>query len=150
MTLVLDSATHDLVALHRAHRAALEPRLTALGVNYGAELAVETIGDRKALSMTELATSLGVTQPSVTKVVGALERGGVVTRLTDDADGRVSRLELTASGRRLRAAIRKAWEDAERETLAGLSAGERAELRDLLGRALRRRGLGRPGGSVRT
>lgn len=48
-----------------------------------------------------LATELGITQPTVTDSVQALERKGLLRRERDPADARRSTLILTATGRRL-------------------------------------------------
>jgi MarR family transcriptional regulator, organic hydroperoxide resistance regulator len=133
---ILNSATGNLIALHRLHRAALEPRLTKLGLNYAAELALEAVGESERLTMTELANRLDVTQPSVSKVVRSLERRRLVDRVADELDGRVTRLELTERGRGLRVAVHAAWKAAARETFGDLSAGDRAALMKLLHRAL--------------
>jgi DNA-binding MarR family transcriptional regulator len=51
--------------------------------------------------VTALARELGVTQPTVTEALGALERKRLVTRRVDPADGRRWRLALTKRGRAL-------------------------------------------------
>ncbi len=133
---MLDSLTHRLVALHRAHRAALEPALSDLGINYGSELALATIAVSPGITPSALAARLDVKPPTVTKVVRHLERGGLVERAADTADGRVIRLEITAEGRRRYRRVRGAWAAAEGALLAGLAADERTELDRLLRAAL--------------
>lgn len=133
---MLDSTTHHLIALHRAHRAALEPALTDLGVNYGSELALAAVAEAPGITLSELAARLEVRPPTVTKVVRALERGGLVGRAPDATDGRVVRLELSADGRRRYREVRAAWTAAETTILAGLSARDRAELDRLLRQTL--------------
>ena len=49
----------------------------------------------------ELAAAEQVTPPTMTRIVAALERDGLVTRTADMADRRVSRVQITADGMRV-------------------------------------------------
>jgi MarR family transcriptional regulator, organic hydroperoxide resistance regulator len=133
---MLDSATYMLIALRREHRAAIGPRLAELGLHSGSELAMAELWRSEGLTHGELAGRLRVRPPSVTKILRTLERDGLVERRHDAEDGRVLRIHLTARGRDLRGPVERAWRDADRETLGGLSADEAASLRRLLSRSL--------------
>jgi DNA-binding MarR family transcriptional regulator len=52
-------------------------------------------------SLTDLAEAEGVTVPTMSRLVTALERGGLVRRVADVADGRAIRLHATAKARRI-------------------------------------------------
>ena len=56
---------------------------------------LELTGPRR---ITDLATSEGVTQPSMTALVTALERSGMVQRRSDASDRRVALVTLTPDG----------------------------------------------------
>jgi DNA-binding MarR family transcriptional regulator len=56
---------------------------------------LELAGPRR---ITDLAESEGVMQPSMTALVSALERSGLVERRRDTSDGRVTLVALTAIG----------------------------------------------------
>jgi DNA-binding MarR family transcriptional regulator len=56
---------------------------------------LELTGPRR---ITDLATSEGVTQPSMTALVTALERSGLVKRCSDPSDRRVALATLTVDG----------------------------------------------------
>lgn len=66
------------------------PRLSALSV----------IIYRGPISLTELAKAEGVTAPTMTRLVQALVRAGLVEKSTPDTDNRVTLLHATAAGRR--------------------------------------------------
>jgi DNA-binding MarR family transcriptional regulator len=133
---MLATTTYLLTAAHRVHRAALGPRLAAVGLHPGAELALAEIGRNEGLTLSELAGRLVVKPPSVTKLLRTLERAGLAERLADPDDGRIARVYLTRAGRRTLRAAEREWDGAERELLAHLSAAERAALHRLLERAV--------------
>ena len=85
------------------------PRLSALSV----------IIYRGPISLTELANAEGVTAPTMTRLVQALVRAGLVERSALQTDNRVVLLRATAAGRR---------------TLDVARANRLAALEDLLGR----------------
>lgn len=91
----------------RLHAAAIHllRRLRAADVEAGmtparlSALSVLTFGG--PCSLTELAEAEQVSPPSMSRMVGALEEAGLVTRRRDPDDGRAVRLEATAEGRSL-------------------------------------------------
>jgi DNA-binding MarR family transcriptional regulator len=62
--------------------------------------ALSTLERLGPLTLTELAQLERVQPPSITKVVGRLEEEGLVKREGDAKDRRVSRITLTAKGKR--------------------------------------------------
>jgi DNA-binding MarR family transcriptional regulator len=60
------------------------------------------------LRLTALAAAEGVTQPSMTQLAQRLERQGLVTRLNDDVDGRVTLVAILDAGRDVLAERRQA------------------------------------------
>ncbi len=69
------------------------------GLGASANSALATIARRGPLSLGELAALEGVKPPSITSTVSALEAQGLVTRVVDSADRRVSRVAVTPRGR---------------------------------------------------
>jgi DNA-binding MarR family transcriptional regulator len=96
--------------LHGLHAAAIrrlprEMSLTALST-------LSTLDRSGPRRITDLATVEGVTQPSMTFLVRALERSEFVERRTDSADKRVVLVAITASGSRYVRARRRAGAEA--------------------------------------
>lgn len=85
------------------------------------------------LPMRDLATELMCDASTVTGIVDRLEERGLVRRQPDVSDRRVKALVVTDAGEAARSRL---WERILREAphVAGLSAPERAQLRDLLRR----------------
>ena len=85
-----------------------------------------------SLRLTELAEQLRIDAPAVTRKAQQLERSGLVSRTQDRADGRATRLQLTAQGRRTIGRIlvaRRAWLT---RLLAAWPEAEQIELARLL------------------
>ena len=87
------------VAIHLLRRLRRED--AALGVSAARLSALSVVVFGGPLTLGELATAEGVTPPTMTRLVAALEAEGLVKRVPDAADRRVSRVEATAKGRRL-------------------------------------------------
>jgi DNA-binding MarR family transcriptional regulator len=116
------AAIHLLRRLRRedARTGLSGPRLSALSV-------VVFAGP---LTLGELAAAEQVRPPTMTRLVRALEARGLVTRESDEQDGRVVRLRATAKGRRLMAEGRARRVRALARELERLDAEELAALRD--------------------
>jgi DNA-binding MarR family transcriptional regulator len=78
--------------------------------------------------ITDLAVVEAVTQPSMTVLVTSLERGGLVARHSDPADGRVTLVALTDEGRDYLRSRRRAGTDALARLVDKLPPGEAAAL----------------------
>jgi DNA-binding MarR family transcriptional regulator len=85
-------------------------------------------------TLAALSRRMLVTAGNLTGLVDRAERDRVVKRRADPRDRRLSRVFLTARGRRLITQILPQHGDHVGELLAGLDAGERRELRRLLGK----------------
>jgi DNA-binding MarR family transcriptional regulator len=78
--------------------------------------------------ITELAAVEGVAQPSMTSLVTALERRGLVERRSDPADGRVALIALTDAGDTYLRHRRQSGADALARLIGKLSVQEAAAL----------------------
>jgi len=85
------------VAVTRLNRRLRQESLT--GVSPSQESALATINRLGRPTLGELAQAERVQPPTMTRVVATMEASGLVVRQADAADRRVSRVELTRSGR---------------------------------------------------
>lgn len=92
------------------------------------------LGDGGKLGQTEVVERSRMAKVPVSRAVAALQQRGWVRRSTDADDRRARRLELTAAGRRIYERIVPAALEREHAVLAGLTAAERAQLKQLLRR----------------
>lgn len=122
---VHSAAIHLLRRLRREDDAGglSAPRLSALSV-------VVFAGP---LTLGALAAAEQVRPPTMTRLVAALERGGLVRRRSDASDARRWLIEATARGRSLLAAGRARRIDLLASRLAGLTPAELATLDEAAG-----------------
>jgi DNA-binding MarR family transcriptional regulator len=86
----------------------------------------------EGISQRDLAAVLGLDPSQVVLLVDDLAAGGLVERRPSPSDRRAKLVAATAAGRSVRAQAAAAVGAAEDQQLAGLSAGERRTLHDLL------------------
>jgi DNA-binding MarR family transcriptional regulator len=92
-------------------------------------LAIEDAGQ---LRMGDLAADLGITARSVTTLVDALEKMGLLARLPDPTDRRATLLELTDTARSHFEQVRNLQTELSEELLAPLDIQQRQQFLDLL------------------
>lgn len=102
-------------------------------------LAVHTAREHDGSTrMVDIALDLGVTGRTLTSMVDALEKQGLLARLPDPADRRAIQLELTESGEAMVGPLADAMADASEIILGPLDAVEQATLARLLTRLIER------------
>lgn len=116
----------------RATRAYMAKELADTGLYPGQEGVIEVLGDGKPLTPGEIALRLGVRPPTITKTISRLEEQGFVARSKSDGDARQVHISLTADGKKLLKAIKKAMKRTEKRVLAGLKKKDRRELQTIL------------------
>jgi len=80
-----------------------KPLLAALGLTYPQYLVMLALWQDDGLMVSELGARLFLDSGTLTPLLKRLEAAGLVSRLRDTQDERRVRLQLTASGRRLKA-----------------------------------------------
>jgi DNA-binding MarR family transcriptional regulator len=126
-----------LVQVARAHRARAQALLAEHGLHPGQEVLLLQLCDCDGLTQSEIAQLLDVTPATVSKIVDRMEAGELVRRRSDADDQRVSRVYLSAEGRKLIEPSELVWGKLERESFATLTAEERISLRRLLMQVLK-------------
>lgn len=86
----------------------------------------------EGITQFELSERLGCEPPTVTNMIKKLEEYGMVYRIRDNSDGRVSRVYLTPKGRSLQRPVQDVWKDQQEKLLKGILPEERLLLRRLM------------------
>jgi DNA-binding MarR family transcriptional regulator len=96
--------------------------------------ALAALYSKKRSTMSELAELASIDRTTLTRTVDRMQDAGWIERLADEEDMRVTRLALTAAGRRM---FERIWPEVQRLNelaLAGLSKGEIDSLKKILER----------------
>lgn len=105
-----------------------------LSVSQWRALAALTTGDD--LSLTEISQLTSINQPTLSRVIDQLVQRGLIAAAPRPSDGRFVAISLTPAGQDVLTEVWPiAWQHSER-ALAGLSAEESDQLRNLLKRVL--------------
>jgi len=103
-------------------------RLIPSDISLTSEAALAQINRDGPHRISDLAVLAGIAQPSMSELVSRLEADGLVRRSRDPADGRVTRVGLTPSGRRFLAQRRRRRADRLAAVIAVLPADDIAAL----------------------
>ena len=117
------------IAITRLNRRLRQESVT--GLSPPQESALSTIRRLRSPTLGELAQAEQVQPPTMTRIIGAMEAAGLVVRLGDEGDKRVSRVELTALGRATLERIKSLENAYLARQIAVLPALERARVAEL-------------------
>jgi DNA-binding MarR family transcriptional regulator len=124
----MERAGAEQIAAVLQAAAVLLVRHLSYGQSLTSSFVLAQVHDDGPVRISALAAESGVSQPSMTELVGRLEREGLVTRLSDPQDGRATLVGITASGRTLRSQLRRTILDRLVELLEILPAEDQATL----------------------
>ncbi|MGQ0654497.1 MAG: MarR family winged helix-turn-helix transcriptional regulator [Betaproteobacteria bacterium] len=108
--------------------------LRGLGLRVPAWRAFAALYAKKLCTMSELAELATIDRTTLTRTIDRMQDAGWLERLADETDMRVTRLSLTAAGRRM---FDRIWPEVEKLNalaLEGLSKAEIRQLQDILSR----------------
>ncbi len=106
-----------------ARDSALAGELKTLGLRVPEWRVLASLCARKRLSMKELADLSSIDRTTLTHTVDRMQETGLLARLADSEDARVTRLSLTAAGEKLFARIWPAVDRINRSAVEGLPKG---------------------------
>jgi DNA-binding MarR family transcriptional regulator len=116
---------------HRLHRL-VDQSMSSAGLSLARAKVLMRLCECGPMNQATLAGLLGFVPRSVTDIVDALERDGMLTRSRDKADRRAHIVALTPAGQDAHAAAQITKRKAMEKIFGGLSAHERATLAALL------------------
>ena len=116
----------------KALSRAFDDALAAVGGSTPTWLVLQAVHSTEAATQGELASVIGIRQPTLTHHLDGLARAGLVTRSRDAGNRRVQRIAVTESGRELFLRLRRAAAAFEGRLQAGLDDEDVASLRRLL------------------
>jgi DNA-binding MarR family transcriptional regulator len=115
-----------------AHQLARELRPAGIGIGQWAVLLF--LWARDGMSQAELSRVVAIEPPTMVRTIDRMTRDGLVTRVPDPDDGRLTRIYLTERGRSLRDELIPKAMTVNAATLGRLTPAEGRTLRRLLGK----------------
>ena len=137
------TVTFRLAQAAHAYRVRAGSRLARIELHSGQESLLKALADNDGQSMSDLAATLGVQPPTVTKMISRLAAQDYVERRALRGDGRQAMVFLTARGRHSIEGIDKVWKRVEKDAVSGIDEKDRKKLRKLLRQIERNLGAAR-------
>ena len=116
----------------RLHRQLMIKTLAEHGTHPGQAICLRLLAAHDGITQRDLAAELHLSRPTVSKMLRAMEKGGIVERRSDAADQRLTCVFLTVAGRDLETKLRQVASDYVSATIGTLPEGDRRELERLL------------------
>jgi DNA-binding MarR family transcriptional regulator len=138
--------SYVVARLERAIRQAISVRVKPYGLTTLQYTTLSVLGHRGELSNAQLARRAYMTPQSMSEVIDALEKKGLVERNPHPNHRRVFPAVLTAQGRRVLKACNDAVDELEQEMLADLTPHQQRSLRNSFLSAVRALNAGFPHG----
>ncbi|HZQ28119.1 MAG TPA: MarR family transcriptional regulator [Acidimicrobiales bacterium] len=132
----MDFVARQLFLTAKALRSELDTRLGEAGSSVPFWLVLLHTTRVQGLSQRELAENMRVEAPTLTRHLDRMEAEGLIERHRDADDRRVTRLHLTAAGRRQYRRLLRVVEELDSELAALLTAEEAAVLDRALARII--------------
>ena len=129
--------SYVVARLERAIRQAINERVRPYGLTTLQYTTLSVLGRRGELSNAQLARRAYMTPQSMSEVIDALEKKGLIERNPHPNHRRVFPAALTAEGRRVLAACDAAVDELEREMLLDMTPHQERSLRNGLLSAVR-------------
>jgi len=106
--------------------------MKAVGLHSGQVFILFELWKKDGLRQVDLAQRLGVSTPTINKMILGLISSGLVTRTRLENDARSTRIFLDAAGAELKDSVERQWHELEEHTVVGLTEAERLILFELL------------------
>lgn len=127
-----DTAAFLLSKVTILHKNSLQKYAQSVGLHSGQVFVLMELWKADGQRQIDLAAKVGLSPPTVNKILGGLLENDFVTRARYEDDARSTRIFLTQKGIEVRAALEEAWEEFEDQTLGPLTDTEALMLKQLM------------------
>ncbi len=129
---IKDQNSYLIARICHVHRNLVQKMLGEFNLHVGQEMFLLPLWEQDGMNLTQLAERLCVQQATISRMLERIEISGLVTRVKDSKDGRVSLVYLTQEGRDLLQPIMHLWEEVESVMMKDFTVEERLLFRRLL------------------
>jgi len=127
-----ETVTYILSRVSTSSKNSLERNMGNIGLHSGQVFILIELWKDDGLRQVDLATRLGVSSPTINKMILGLIDSGLAARRRIEGDARSTRIFLTKAGAELRPSVEAQWHELEEDTVLGLTEAERLILFELL------------------
>jgi MarR family transcriptional regulator, organic hydroperoxide resistance regulator len=129
---IKDTVSFALSRVGTAYRNSLERKMDEVGLHGGQVFILIELWKQDGQRQVDLAAKIGVTTPTINKMVLGLIQSRLVERTRLENDARSTRIFLTPQGADIQETVESQWHELEENTVAGLTEAERLILFELL------------------
>ena len=129
---IQETVSFALSRVSTAYRSALERHMDGVGLHGGQVFVLMELWKQDGQRQVDLAARIGVSTPTINKIILGLVNGGIVQRIRLENDARSTRIFLTDVGTALKEPVEAQWHELEENTVSGLTEAERLILFELL------------------
>jgi len=127
-----ETVSYVLSRVTTAYRNSLERNMGLVGLHSGQVFLLFELWKHDGQRQVDLAAKLGVSTPTINKMLLGLIDAGLVDRVKLENDNRATRIFLTEAGASLKDPVEAQWHELEENTVAGLTEAERLIMFELL------------------
>jgi len=129
---IQETVSFALSRVSTAYRSTLERYMETVGLHGGQVFVMMELWKQDGQRQVDLAAKIGVSTPTINKIILGLVNGGLVQRVRLENDARSTRIFLTDVGTSLKEPVEAQWHELEENTVSGLTEAERLILFELL------------------
>ena len=129
---IQETVSYFLSRVSTAYRNSLERKMGAIGLHGGQVFILMELWKQDGQRQVDLAAKIGVTTPTINKMILGLIQSRLVERTRLENDARSTRIFLTPDGAEIKESVEAQWHELEEETVAGVTDAERLILFELL------------------
>jgi DNA-binding MarR family transcriptional regulator len=129
---IQETVSFALSRVSTAYRSTLERYMETVGLHGGQVFVMMELWKQDGQRQVDLAAKIGVSTPTINKIILGLVNGGLVQRVRLENDARSTRIFLTDVGASLKDPVEAQWHELEENTVSGLTEAERLILFELL------------------
>ncbi len=123
---------HAFLQTVRLHRQLMTATMAEHGAHPGQAICLRMLEGSDGITQRDLADALHLARPTVSKMLRGMEQAGLIDRLPDERDQRLTRVFLTDHGRDLAAQLRVVAAGHINETIGSLPDADLEQLARLL------------------
>jgi MarR family transcriptional regulator, organic hydroperoxide resistance regulator len=116
----------------RLHRRLMLAAMNDRDMHPGQAFCLRLVVENDGMPQRDLAAGLHIAAPTISRMLQSMEKAGLVKRLQDVADQRLTRVFATPAGRELEGRLRAVAADYVNQTIGRLSEADQRELARLL------------------